>query len=104
MRRTLDGIFEVILSGIFPPNAWTVRKYLTLLRGWVCSVCGNTEWLGQPIPLVMDHVDGNSDNWSVGNLRLVCGNCDMQLPTYKNKNKGNGRFSRKLRYRQGLSY
>ena len=56
------------------------------------------------MPVVMDHIDGNSDNWLDSNLRLVCGNCDMQLPTYKNKNKGKGRHSRRLRYQQGKSY
>ena len=50
-------------------------------------ICGQTEWMGKPIPLVLDHIDGNSDNFKLTNLRLVCGNCDMQLPTYKSKNK-----------------
>jgi len=38
------------------------------------------------------------------NLRLVCGNCDMLLPTYKSKNKGNGRHNRRKRYAEGKSY
>jgi len=53
---------------------------------------------------VMDHIDGNADNNSLDNFRLVCGNCDMQLPTYKNKNKGNGRAWRRKRYAEGKSY
>ena len=52
----------------------------------------------------MDHIDGNSDNWMDNNLRLVCGNCDMQLPTYKSKNLGNGRYKRRQRYLEGKSY
>lgn len=52
----------------------------------------------------MDHIDGNSDNWSLDNLWLVCGNCDMLLPTYKGKNIGNGRYKRRERYKQGKSY
>jgi hypothetical protein len=102
--RILDAIFEVIVSGTFPANAGTVRKYLAILKGWKCQICNNTEWLGNPIPLVMDHIDGNSSNWSVEILRFVCGNCDMLLPTYKGRNKGNGRFLRAQRYRDGLSY
>lgn len=56
------------------------------------------------MPLILDHVDGDSDNWYLTNLRLVCGNCDMQLPTYKSKNWGNGRASRRKRYADAKSY
>lgn len=81
-----------------------IRRALLRERKHVCIICGSTHWLGKPIPLVMDHIDGNSDNWADNNLRLVCGNCDMQLPTYKGKNRGKGRFLRRLRYKYGKSY
>lgn len=38
------------------------------------------------------------------NLRMICSNCDSQLPTYKSKNKGNGRHYRTKRYEEGKSY
>ena len=71
------------------------RKYLKDKHGEKCSICKNTEWMGKPIPLVLDHIDGHHENNELDNLRLVCGNCDMQLPTYKARNKGNGRQARK---------
>lgn len=80
------------------------KRYLIRKRGNICSICGLKEWLGKPIPLILDHIDGNSYNGGLNNLRLVCGNCDMQLPTYKGKNKGKGRYSRRLRYSRGKSY
>lgn len=76
-------------------NRVLVRKYLETKLGHKCSICGNTVWQGQPIPLIVDHIDGNSSNCKVENFRLVCGNCDMQLETYKGRNKGNGRTWRK---------
>lgn len=82
----------------------TVREFLIVERGHQCEVCKETEWCGNPIPLLLDHKDGNSDNGNIDNLQLVCGNCDMQLPTYKGRNRGNGRFSRAQRYRDGKSY
>ncbi len=81
-----------------------VEIYVRESFGSQCAICGITEWCGQRVPLVLDHVDGNSLNNGRTNLRLVCGNCDMQLPTYKSKNKGNGRYARKLRYNEGKSY
>ena len=81
-----------------------VKEYLLEVDGRICKICGNHEWMGQSIPLIMDHIDGNADNWLLTNLRLVCGNCDMQLPTYKSKNKGKGRYSRRLRYASGKSH
>lgn len=80
------------------------KRYLKETRGVCCEVCKITEWCGEPVPLVLDHIDGNSENNDVSNLRLVCGNCDMQLPTYKSKNRGNGRHKRRQRYKNGKSY
>lgn len=82
----------------------TAKRYLLEMKGHQCSICRGKKWMGEPIPLVLDHIDGHADNWSLENIRLVCGNCDMQLPTYKSKNKGNGRHWRKQRYRDGKSY
>jgi hypothetical protein len=80
------------------------KRYLLETRGQQCEICGITEWTEKPVPVILDHIDGNSDNWKLNNLRLVCPNCDALLPTYKNKNRGNGRASRRKRYAQGKSY
>lgn len=93
-----------ILSEAKAPNHWAGKKFLLETRGTKCEICNITEWRGQLVPLVMDHIDGNSDNNLLSNLRLVCGNCDMQLPTYKNKNRGNGRHKRRQRYETGQSF
>jgi hypothetical protein len=48
----------------------------------------------------MYHIDGNPYNDYLSNLRIICHNCDALLPTYAGKNKGNGRFERRLRYQK----
>lgn len=85
-------------------NHPTLKKYLIEKRGYRCEICKNTRWMEQEIPLVLDHINGHSEDNIPSNLRLVCGNCDMQLPTYKGRNVGNGRFARSQRYRDGKSY
>lgn len=43
------------------------------------------------LTFILDHIDGNADNNSRDNLRLICPNCDSQLSTYKSKNKNSAR-------------
>lgn len=80
------------------------RKYLREVRGKICENCGITTWCDKPVPLCVDHIDGNPYNWCLDNLRLLCLNCDGQTPTFKAKNKGNGRHARMQRYNEGKSY
>lgn len=83
-----------------------MRKYLKYARGHKCSKCGLESWQEKPIPLVMDHIDGDSSNNRLPNLRLICCNCDALSPTYKgrNKGKGKGRAYRRQRYAEGKSW
>ena len=88
-----EGKFEAAFGG--EAHRPFVKRYLTEKYGHKCSICGTTEWCGKPVPLVVDHIDGDSTNNTVANFRLVCGNCDMQLPTYKSKNKHGRAWRRK---------
>jgi hypothetical protein len=85
------------------PSFKVIKRHL-LSMSHECSICHNTEWQGKTIPIELDHIDGNSENNCITNLRLVCPNCHAQTSTYKNKNKGNGRYKRRQRYKQNLSY
>ena len=49
----------------------------------VCTMCGLREWLGQPIPLELHHIDGSSSNNNRENLVLLCPNCHTLTPTYR---------------------
>lgn len=53
---------------------------------------------------MLDHIDGDATNNHRDNLRMVCSNCDSQLPTFKSRNRGNGRHFRRERYAEGKSY
>lgn len=73
----------------------TLRKYLIHKRGNVCEICKITEWQGIPLVVITDHINGNPYDNRLENLRLICSNCDANLPTYKAKNVGNGRTFRR---------
>ena len=51
-----------------------------------CANCKRTTWLKQPMPLELDHIDGNPRNNQLANLRLLCPNCHALTPTYRGKN------------------
>jgi hypothetical protein len=91
------------VSGKFTSQV-AARKYLILKFGLKCWQCEITEWNGGELPVVLDHIDGNSGDNGVGNVRLLCCNCDAQTGTYKGRNRGNGRHARMERYRAGKSY
>lgn len=80
------------------------KAYLIEIRGHKCSICETSQWMGKPVPLVCDHISGDSTDNRIENFRLVCYNCDGQLPTFKSKNKGNGRkYDREYRRKKSRS-
>jgi hypothetical protein len=82
-----------------------IRTAILQDQGGVCAICGlKPEWQGSPLTFILDHISGDSTDDRPENVRLVCPNCDTQLPTYKSKNRGNGRHYRRERYAQGQSY
>lgn len=95
-KQMKKDTFDKIQNGTYSVvsvDKW--KEYVIHTRGHACEICHQTEWMGQPIPLVLDHINGRSSENRLDNLRVVCGNCDMQLPTYKSKNKNSDRKSRK---------
>lgn len=87
-QKELDGQYypyDDIPRWNKPLRLHLIRKY-----GNKCMICGQSgeNWNYKPIILIVDHIDGDSRNWSTNNIRLVCPNCDSQLPTYKGRNKG----------------
>jgi uncharacterized protein YerC len=52
-----------------------------------CYICGISEWLGKPLSLELDHINGIGDDHRLENLRMLCPNCHSQTETFKGRNK-----------------
>lgn len=66
------------------------KRYLKEKHGEVCAECGQpATWNNKPLVLQLDHIDGNSDNNNLVNLRLLCPNCHTQTDTFGNNGNGN---------------
>ena len=70
-----------------------LRKYLLNKYDEKCSLCGwnKKHNLTGKVPIEIDHIDGDSENNTEINLRLLCPNCHSLTPYFRNLNKGHGR-------------
>ena len=65
-----------------------VRRYIETEPGFdhKCCICNNIEWMGKPIPLELDHINGNNRDNRRENLRFICLNCHAQTHTFRGRN------------------
>lgn len=47
-----------------------------------CQECGLVDWLGEPLVIQLDHINGVSTDYRFQNLRMLCPNCHSQTETY----------------------
>jgi len=86
----LKPLSEILIKNCeYSSNKLRQRLIQDGIKTHKCESCLLTEWLGEPIPLELDHIDGDHFNNVLENLRVLCPNCHAKTPTYRGKNKKN---------------
>lgn len=87
-REPMRPIEDLLVCG--RPSARGNIKRRLLLDGTLrneCYICGQgPTWNGEPLVMVLDHINGVKLDWSIYNLRMLCPNCNSQTPTFCGRN------------------
>lgn len=80
----------LVANDATPKGPWFKRRLIR--EGYlknVCSCCGQLPvWHGEPLVLVLDHINGHRADNRLRNLRLLCPNCNSQQSTFAGRNRG----------------
>jgi len=61
------------------------------LKEYHCSECGIVDWRDKRLSLELDHINGNSRDHRLENLRFLCPNCHSQTPNFRGRGKNTGK-------------
>ena len=95
-KKALDRVHNWIkkpLQSLLVENSSYNRGHLKkrLLKAGLleekCSRCGQgAEWMGEPLSLILDHINGVGNDNRIKNLRMLCPQCNSQMPTFAGRN------------------
>ncbi len=84
-QRALEEI--LVKDSVYTTSKLRLRLISEGIFEHRCLSCGLDTWLGNKIPLEIDHINGDRRDNRLENLRLLCPNCHALTSTYRGKNK-----------------
>jgi 5-methylcytosine-specific restriction endonuclease McrA len=74
---------RLLIAGV-KRNRLNIRARLIAagLKEHRCERCGLTEWLGEPIPIELHHINGDGTDHRLENLALLCPTCHAQTDNW----------------------
>ena len=84
-------IEEILVENSQYTNGPLLKKRLIKEKEfeYKCYNCNLTEWMGKPIPIEVEHINGIHTDNRIENLTFLCCNCHALTETYKGKNVKN---------------
>jgi Zn finger protein HypA/HybF involved in hydrogenase expression len=66
-----------------------LRHRVIIEQNGKCNKCTLSEWMGEPLTLELEHIDGNHHNNERKNIEALCPNCHSLTPTWRGRNQRN---------------
>ncbi len=94
--RTTTGGFrprpleEILVAGSTYVSTAALRRRLIAagLKRARCERCALDRWQGELLPLTLDHINGDTTDNRLENLRILCPNCHALTDTWCGRNRG----------------
>jgi hypothetical protein len=87
-RKTATPLSQILVEGsTYHRGHLKDRLFAEGVKGRQCELCGlGDEWRGQPMSLILDHINGVPTDNRLENLQIVCPNCAATLETHCGRN------------------